>query len=196
MRNMRALLAAVSCILVVSACASATKRYEQGQELELQGRTAEAAQRYIDALKKDATLAEARQRLAETGARAVADGMRETDAFEMTAAHIDAAESLRSLDALVRDAAGVGVSLAVPSGYAEKRRVVLGYAVDQAINEATTARVGLSADQPGTIGKPARQLLRGCTACGSRTPAMGAADRSAGRTHGNTVRHAPRMGTQ
>ena len=125
--------------ILLSACASATKRYEQGQELELQGRSLEAAQRYIDALKKDASLTDARQRLTETGGRAIADGLRETDALEMTAAHIDAAEPLRRLDALVRDAAAVGVSLQVPAGYADKRRVTLGRAVDQAINQARSS---------------------------------------------------------
>lgn len=53
--------------MIVGACASATKRLEQGQELEQLGRTAHAARRYIDVLHKVATLAAARRRLAETG---------------------------------------------------------------------------------------------------------------------------------
>lgn len=135
MRRYSRLLTGLVLVFSVS-CASAAKRYEQGQELEQQGRSAEAAQRYIDALKKDATLADARLRLAETGNRAIGDGLRAMDAFEMTAAHIDAAESLRAIDALVRDAAGVGVSLQTPAGYADKRGVILSRAVDQAISQA------------------------------------------------------------
>ena len=54
-------------VVAGSACTSATKRLEQGQQLEQQGRRTDAARRYIDALRKDPSLTEARQRLFETG---------------------------------------------------------------------------------------------------------------------------------
>src|SRR5947208_1033610 len=64
-------LVTIAGVLTVTACASATKRYEQGQELEQQGRPADAAQRYIATLKKDPTYSEARQRLVESGRAAI-----------------------------------------------------------------------------------------------------------------------------
>ena len=57
----------------LSACASANKRYEQGQRAEREGRAADAAARYVQALKKDGSLESARTGLRDAGARAVAD---------------------------------------------------------------------------------------------------------------------------
>src|SRR3954451_14713809 len=62
-----ATLAAVSVI----ACASANKRLEQGHELQAKGRPAEAAERYIQALKKDSRLDSARVNLRIAGGQAI-----------------------------------------------------------------------------------------------------------------------------
>src|SRR5437762_5655660 len=97
--------AALAFAVFDAACASATKRFEQGQELEQQGQYAEAAQRYVDALKKDHSLVEARQRLLETGTRAIAAGVHDADAFAASGAHSDAADAMRKADALIHDAA-------------------------------------------------------------------------------------------
>lgn len=126
-------------VVLAASCASATKRFEQGQELEQQGRPADAAHRYVDALRKDPTLTDARARLLETGSGAVADDIRAADAFETTAAYTEAADALRTADALVRDAAGVGVALDVPPGYVERRGATFGRAVDQALAQASVA---------------------------------------------------------
>ncbi len=127
-------LAAAALLLLQGACASATKRYEQGQELEQQGRSVEAAQRYVDALRKDASLVEARQRLVETGARAVTELARQADGLDATGGSTDAADVLRTADALIRDASGVGVALVTPVSYGQRHAVVFGRAVDQAID--------------------------------------------------------------
>ena len=132
-------IAALALMVFANSCASATKRYEQGQELEQQGRDADAARRYLDAVKKDPALAEARQRLLETGARAIADFARQADALEVTGSHTDAADVLRTGDALIRDAAGAGVALQAPADYAQKHVSIFGRAVDQAIEEAATS---------------------------------------------------------
>ncbi|HKP76282.1 MAG TPA: hypothetical protein VJT67_12215, partial [Longimicrobiaceae bacterium] len=70
-RGASALVAA----LALAGCASASKRYEQGVQLEQQGRPADAARRYIDALKKDPSLSDARARLLDAGQRAIADDL-------------------------------------------------------------------------------------------------------------------------
>ncbi|HZM14586.1 MAG TPA: hypothetical protein VFE28_01180, partial [Candidatus Krumholzibacteria bacterium] len=56
-RKARTLLGLI--LLLALGCASATKRLEQGAELEQQGRYAEAAARYIQALRKDPGMPEA-----------------------------------------------------------------------------------------------------------------------------------------
>src|SRR5687768_3813360 len=124
-------LVALALTIVEASCASAKKRLEQGEELEHQGRPAEAARRYIEALRKDAGLAQARRRLLETGTYAIADYLRQADALEATGVHTDAADVLRTADALIRSAAGVGVALRAPPEYAEKRELVLRRAVEQ-----------------------------------------------------------------
>jgi len=53
--------------------------------------------------------------------------------------YIAAADTLRKADGLIRDAAGVGVALETPNGYADRHAVVFARAVDQAIAQATSA---------------------------------------------------------
>ncbi len=131
-----ALLAALA---VAAACASAGKRLEQGVQLEQQGRPADAAERYIQALKKDRTLVEARARLQQTGDQAMGDFLREADAQEQAGRYADAADALGRLDALRADAASVGVQLAVTADYPTRRRATFDRASDQAVAMASSA---------------------------------------------------------
>src|SRR5438874_4362552 len=104
-------------LVMLAACASASKRYEQGQKLEREGRAADAAQRYLQALKKDRTLESARVGLRDAGARAVADYVRQA-ASEDSAGNADgAADAFVSADALRRDASAVAVEIPAPDDY-------------------------------------------------------------------------------
>src|SRR5207302_2574314 len=85
---LRALLA-LAAPMLSTACASASKRYEQGQTLEREGRPADAAARYVQALRKNGTLESARAGLRDAGARAIADYLRQ--AAEDSAGHADRA---------------------------------------------------------------------------------------------------------
>ncbi|HEX5727533.1 MAG TPA: hypothetical protein VFX98_18820, partial [Longimicrobiaceae bacterium] len=60
-------------LALAAGCVTAAERFEQGVELEERGRPADAAERYIDALRKDPSLADARRRLQDAGDRAAAD---------------------------------------------------------------------------------------------------------------------------
>jgi len=133
-------LAAAALALALGGCASATDRLQQGMELEQRGRPVDAAERYIDALKKDASLADARTRLREVGDRAVQDFLAEAADNEARGYPGSAAEALFRLDALRRDASAVGVALAVPADYATRRRATLERAVEKDLQAA-----GLSA---------------------------------------------------
>ena len=64
-------LSFVSLALVLTACASANKRFEQGQKLEAEGRPDESAERYIQAVKKDSRLDSARVKLRIAGGQAI-----------------------------------------------------------------------------------------------------------------------------
>ncbi|HEX2081456.1 MAG TPA: hypothetical protein VHG08_27380 [Longimicrobium sp.] len=153
----RAALVAALLPLSVAGCMSAGKRYEQGLRLEERGRPADAARRYIDAVRRDPSLADARARLQETGARAVEQYLTESGAAASAGAHDDAAEALLQLDDLRRDAAAVGVELAVPADYAQHRRAVLDAAIDHALDQsAQLAQSGRFGDALGRLERVGR----------------------------------------
>ncbi|HEX9938198.1 MAG TPA: hypothetical protein VGB15_13780 [Longimicrobium sp.] len=124
---------------LAAGCASAGKRYEQGLQLEQRGRPADAAQRYIDALKKDRTLADARTRLQESGTLAITAYLNDASLYESSGRHGEAADVLRRLDDLRADASAVGVPLQPPAGYEQRRRAIFDRAVDHAMSEADNA---------------------------------------------------------
>jgi len=120
-------------VLVLAACASAEKRVNQGLALEQRGRPADAAERYIDALKKDPSLATARARLQETGDRAVQEAISESASLGAAGRGAEAADALLRLDALRRDASAVGVRLGTPADYEQRRRAAFDRAIGDAI---------------------------------------------------------------
>ncbi|HEX6041972.1 hypothetical protein [Longimicrobium sp.] len=133
-----AAVAALLPLALAAGCMSANKRLEQGLTLEARGRPAEAARRYIDALRRDPSLAEARTRLQETGGRAVEQSLLEARASSDAGAFATAAEYLLQLDDLRRDAAAVGTELPVPADYAQYRRGVLDGAIDAAVQASAS----------------------------------------------------------
>jgi len=153
----RAAVLAALLPLSVAGCMSAGKRLEQGMKLEERGRPAEAARRYIDALRRDPSLADARTRLQESGGEAVRQYLAESDAAATAGEPGDAAESLLQMDVLRRDAAAVGVELAVPADYAQHRRAVLDAAIQGAIDQsAQLAETGRYGDALGRLERVSR----------------------------------------
>lgn len=150
-------LAALLPLTLAAGCMSANKRLEQGLTLESRGRPAEAARRYIDALRRDPNLAEARTRLQETGGAAVDQYLVAARVASEAGAHADAAEGVLQLDDLRRDAAAVGTSLSVPVGYVEYRRGVLDAAIDDAVDgSAAFAENGRFGDALGRLDRIGR----------------------------------------
>ncbi|HEU0013802.1 MAG TPA: hypothetical protein VFQ45_08965 [Longimicrobium sp.] len=147
-------LIALLPLLLAAGCMSAEKRLEQGMKLEERGQPAEAARRYIDALRRDPSLVDARARLAETGAAAVEQYLAEA----RTGRPEQAADALLRLDGLRADAGAVGVTLAVPADYARYHRETMDRAIAAAIDEG-----------------------RGMGASGSFSEAIGRLERAAGR---------------
>lgn len=116
----RKLSIALGVALSLAACASANKRLGQGKELERSGRPAEAAERYIQALKKNSRLDSARVGLRTAGAAAI-------ESYLQTASNPatppdGAAEQYLAIDDLSTRAIEVGIFLVPPNDYEARRR--------------------------------------------------------------------------
>ncbi len=120
--------------LSLAGCASATKRYEQGAQLQAAGRPAEAAARYIEALKKDSRLDSARAGLRSAGAEAIALYL--GTAADPTTQPDAAAEQFIAVDALSKRALEVGVFLVPPNDYDARKRAAFDKAIADDISDA------------------------------------------------------------
>ncbi|HMB93556.1 MAG TPA: hypothetical protein VKP65_22070 [Rhodothermales bacterium] len=129
----------LSTVLLVAGCASTQKRFEKAQDLEAEGRYAEAADYYIKVLEKERDWEDARESLQEVGAQAVENYLAEVEAAAEAERFDDAARALDRLDALRNAASSVGVTLSVPSDYASYRRDINRRAVVFFIREGEQA---------------------------------------------------------
>jgi tetratricopeptide (TPR) repeat protein len=130
----RKLSIAFAIALSLTACASANKRLEQGQELQRSGRPAEAAERYIQALKKNSRLDSARVGLRTAGAAAIEDYMRV--ASSASATPDQAADAFLAIDDLSRRAMEVGIFLVPPTEYEGRRRAAFDRAIAAIVADA------------------------------------------------------------
>ncbi len=121
MSRIRRTLLLTACLLLCAGCVSTQKRFEKAQDLENQGRYAEAAAYYVKVLEKEPDWPEARERLRQTGARAVEAYLAQADAAQAEGRYDDALRTLERLDDLREEADDVGVTLAVPDDYAAYR---------------------------------------------------------------------------
>lgn len=140
--------------LAAAGCVTNQKRLEQGIALEERGRPADAAARYVAVLRREPGQPEARAGLQRSGDQAVNEYLAEADASDRGGRPDEAAEALLRLDALRREANGVGVTLAVPADYEGRRRATL----DRAIADAIAA--GQDAGARGTYVEALRALER------------------------------------
>lgn len=126
-------------IAFASACASAEDRLAEGVQLQTQGRYFEAVYRYIDALEKDATLTEARERLLAAGDSAVVQAMDDADDMERRGDPVRAAGLYRQVDAMLGAARQVGTRIPIPPDYSAIRRGVLDHAINWQMIEGDKA---------------------------------------------------------
>lgn len=127
-------------VLVVAACASAMKRLHQGVEAEADGDYAQAASRYIDALKKDRTLVEAREALFAVWDSVLAQGLRNSDGLSRQQDFLAAADEILALDWMLVNAGDAGVALPIDPDYAERRRLALDRAIQALVALADVQR--------------------------------------------------------
>lgn len=112
----------LSLLAITSACASAQKRFEQGQELEAAGRYVEAVNRYVESLEKEPDQPDVIARLEEAGDLAIRDLLMQSDEFHANGQLLPAADAVRSVDRVLARAARVRVALPLRSGYSDLRR--------------------------------------------------------------------------
>lgn len=129
----------VMTLLWMTGCASTQKRYDKAQDLEAQGRYAEAADYYIKVLEKDPDWEGGTERLQEAGNQAVVLLFDDADEARLDGNFDEALRRIDQLDALLDAARGVGVTLDVPNDYAAFRDAVTESAIEAFIAEADRA---------------------------------------------------------
>ncbi len=126
-------------LLVVTACASATDRFNEGLDLQAQGRYMEAAYRYADAVEKDSSLQEARDRLVIVGDSAVLLALEEADRLDGRGEPVGAARQFQAIDRLMSRVRSVGMRLTDPPDYRVARRTAFDRAIEWYMTEGGDA---------------------------------------------------------
>lgn len=134
------LLALLLPLAALSACASAADRLEEGIALQARGRYVAAVERYAEALEKEPSLAEARERILVAGDSALLQAMAEADELERRGEPVAAADRYRAMDRMLARIRSVGLRPRVPEGYEEERRVAFERAVDWLMAEGYEAQ--------------------------------------------------------
>ncbi|MDX1548772.1 MAG: hypothetical protein R3247_17370, partial [Rhodothermales bacterium] len=124
MTSLRTVTTTLLVLLLAAGCASTEKRYDKAGDLEAEGRYAEAAAYYIKVLEKEPGYEDARARLRDAGARAIAMLMDEARAAEARSDYDAAVRALDRLEHLIGEADGVGITLQEPDGFAAYRAAV------------------------------------------------------------------------
>ncbi|MEM8883021.1 MAG: hypothetical protein AAGD14_03040 [Planctomycetota bacterium] len=129
-------LVSIPLLVLLVGCVSAEKRFEQAQQAEAEGRWAQAADLYIDALRKDAELPGARERLSTVGARALADKLELAERLERNRQYAQAVNEYGGAANLVDRAAAVRVALELPADFVARKEAAIARATDQALENA------------------------------------------------------------
>jgi hypothetical protein len=139
----RSRLTLLSLLVLLTACASAEDRLNDGITLQSQGRYIEAVYRYAEAVEKDRELGEAQDRLLASGDSAVMVAMDEADELERRGDPVQAAGLYVTLDQMLARIREVGRHLDVPGDYPTIRRVIFDTAIDwQMVRGDEAAKAG------------------------------------------------------
>ena len=115
---------------LLTACASAGDRLNEGMRLQSEGRYMEAAYRYADAVDKDGTLEEAHERLKAVADSALRRTMDSAASLGAGGDPIAAGDTFLRGDRLERRIRQVGVRFSPPQGYDTKRREAFDWAIE------------------------------------------------------------------
>ncbi len=127
-------------LVCLCACTSALEHFEAGRRLESTGDYALAAERYIAALERDATLVDARARLEALVPIVLSLWLEQARVDRVDARSVAAAERFLAIDELVADARGVGMESVQDSAYPYQRRDAFDAAIERLFLDSADAR--------------------------------------------------------
>lgn len=166
------LLLVLALVLALGACASAEGAYEDAMEAEVSGDLPTAFDRYYTALRRDATIGNARGRLEVVGRQIVEGSLREATSADP----VRAADLYLLVERHVGRAAEVGVALPVPATFGADR--------DQAFADAVSALLVATADaRQSSAFSNALDLLRDADAYRPSADERAALDEEARQTY-------------
>ncbi len=131
---------AATVLVCTCACTSALEHFEAGQQLETAGDPEGAAERYIAALERDATLTEARVRLEPLIPQVMTLWRDRAEWDRIGGRPVDAAESFRQIDEFITDTVKVGMRPDPGPDYSRLRREVFDEAVEQLLVDGANER--------------------------------------------------------
>lgn len=137
-----AFIALVGAMVLISAagCANTEKKYKKGVEAEEAGRFEEAAELYIQVLRKEPDWPDARSRLESTGAIVIENRLARVAALEADKAYVAAADQLTALDSFHARATAVGAQLNLPPDFDARREQMEDLAVRKLLRDGDRAR--------------------------------------------------------
>lgn len=140
MYSFRFLVGLFLMVALVSGCASAEKRINQGMEMETKGQYESAMMRYIQALEKDSSLEEVKARVLETGHLAVEERLIAASDLMIRGDQVGSAHQYQGVDSIVTRARTVGVRLQVPQDFTQQRRSSFDEAFESLLDRGDMAR--------------------------------------------------------
>ncbi|MEX2465690.1 MAG: hypothetical protein WD995_02195 [Gemmatimonadota bacterium] len=111
-------------------CASAEDRLAEGVELQARGQYFNAVYRYAEAVEKDGSLLEARERLLAAGDTAMGVALADADRLEARDEPVAAAARYQDIDRMLARIRSVGERLDPPPGYEDSRRALFDRAIE------------------------------------------------------------------
>jgi hypothetical protein len=116
--------------IFVLGCASAEDRLDEGLELQARGQYMNAVYRYAEAVEKDGSLAEARERLLAAADTALGISLAEADRLDARDEPVAAARHYQDIDRMLERVRSVGERLDPPAGYGDSRRALFDRAIE------------------------------------------------------------------
>lgn len=129
-------LAALSAL----GCVSAEDRLEEGVQLQNRGQYMQAVYLYADAVERDGSLGEARERLVAAADTAMGMALSDADRLEARGEPVQAASRYQDIDRMLARVRSVGERLSPHAGYEEERRALFDRAIEWRMRYGYEAR--------------------------------------------------------
>ncbi len=139
-RHLLFCLLSIAFVVLVAGCASTQKTFDKAVKAEEAGRFEEAANLYIEVLRKEPDWEDARARLTRTGSIVLENHLDEASRLESESRYVAAADLLARTESFHLRATAVGAKLTLPQNFGNRRSRLENLAVRQLIAEGGKAR--------------------------------------------------------